>query len=143
MIIKLNNEGVNIVITTDTNRVYYGSAGTSGNFKPIDTNRGGELNGFLITLGGDCYSVAFDDLQINGYSPTTLLFASQALRALFSQTPYTPPPLILQYDAAIVVPYTTLEDWNIFFDLPAKGIEFTSVVIEGKYVYYVGERVSH
>ena len=138
MIIKLNNEGVNIVITTDTNRIYYGSAGTSGNFKPIDTNRGGELNGFLITLGGDCYSVAFDDLQINGYSPTTLLFAAEALQGLFSNTPYTPPPLILQYDGAGNVPYTTLEDWNDFFDLPAKGIGFTSVIIEGEYVYLRG-----
>ena len=141
MIIKLNNEGVNIVITTDTNRVYYGSAGTSGNFKPIDTNRGGELNGFLITLGGDCYSVAFDDLRINGYSPTTLLIAAEALQGLFSNTPYTPPPLILEYNNPANIPDYTLADWNEFFHLGGNdyyGIPFTSVAIEGANVLLRG-----
>ena len=141
MTIKFNNVGGNIEITTDSTRIYYGGAGTSGNFKPIDTNRGGELNGFLITLGGDCYSVAFDDLRINGYSPTTLLIAAEALQGLFSNTPYTPPPLILEYNNPANIPDYTLADWNEFFHLGGNdyyGIPFTSVAIEGANVLLRG-----
>lgn len=92
MLIYLNNVGGNIEVSSGSSpaRIYYGGAGTSGNFKPIDANRSGTINGFLITLGGDCYSVLFDDLVINGYYPTTLEFASEALQALFSRMPYTP-----------------------------------------------------
>ena len=140
MAIYLNNVGgtIELVSGNAPARIYYGGGGTSGNFKPADVSRAGELNGFLIDLGGDNYSVKFDDLVINGYSPTTLEFASEALQALFSQTPYTPPPLILEYDIAGNIPYTTLEDWNSFFDLPTYGLPFTSVEIQGRSVYLRG-----
>jgi hypothetical protein len=144
MAIYLNNVGGTIeLISGDAPaRIYYGGGGTSGNFKPADVSRAGELNGFLIDLGGDSYSFKYDDLVINGYSPITLEFASEALQALFSQTPYTPPPLILQYDGAGNVPYTTLEDWNEFFGLGGnivyRGLPFTSVAIDGENVYLRG-----
>lgn len=144
MAIYLNNVGGTIeLISGDAPaRIYYGGGGTSGDFKPADVSRAGELNGFLINLGGDSYSVKYDDLVINGYYPTTLELASEALQALFSQTPYTPPPLILQYDGAGNVPYTTLGDWNEFFglggDIVYRGLPFTSLVIDGENVYLRG-----
>ena len=144
MAIYLNNVGgtIELISGNAPARIYYGGGGTSGNFKPADVSRAGELNGFLINLGGDYYSVKYDDLVINGYYPTTLELASEALQALFSQTPYTTPPLTLTYDGAGNVPYTTLGDWNEFFglggDIVYRGLPFTSVVIDGENVYLRG-----
>ena len=145
MAIYLYNEGGNIIIGSESvkesTRIYYGGAGTSGNFKPADVSRSGTLNGFLINLGEDSYSVKFEDLVINGYYPTTLLIAAEALQGLFSNTPYTPPPLILEYNKPSNVPNYTLADWNEFFHLGGNdyyGIPFTSVAIDGANVLLRG-----
>jgi hypothetical protein len=39
------------------------------------------------------------------------------------------PTLTLVFDASFYPPYTTVEEWNTFFDLPNRGIPFTSLEI--------------
>jgi hypothetical protein len=69
------------------------------------------------------------------------LIAAEALQGLFSNTPYTPPPLILEYNKDTNIPNYTLADWNEFFHLGGMdyyGIPFTSVTIDGANVLLRG-----
>ena len=73
--------------------------------------------------------------------PTAIVNMSSTNVVVTATYKLIPPALRLSWDSILNVPVAdvnSLSDWNLFFDLPTNGGEFTSVVVIGNEVNLIG-----
>jgi hypothetical protein len=77
--IQIGGEGVN---ATGLYNVYFGQ-GVGGKFVPCNKDENGDFQSFMIYIGGDIYQAKWDEMRINGNTPTDYADAHTLLLAMF------------------------------------------------------------